>query len=157
MQSNPKILISSCLLGNNVKYNGGNNAIDAMLLAHLFEVAELIPVCPEVDGGLPIPRIPAEELGERVVNREGEDVTAFFKRGADLALEAAQSHGVVAAILKERSPSCGVHQVYDGTFSKTVVDGSGTAARLLRQNGIMIFNENEIEECLEYLKPRSTP
>ncbi len=152
MQSSPKILISSCLLGNNVKYNGGNNAIDATLLARLFDVAELIPVCPEVDGGLPIPRIPAEGIGEKVVNREGEDVTAFFKRGADLALEAARSHGVVAAILKERSPSCGVHRVYDGTFSKTLIKGSGTAARLLGENGIKIFNENEIEECLEYIQ-----
>lgn len=152
MRSNPKILISSCLLGNNVKYDGGNNAIDAGLLARLFDCAELIPVCPEVDGGLPIPRIPAEAQGKRVVNKEGEDVTAFFERGAALALEAAQSHGVVAAILKERSPSCGVHRVYDGTFSKTAIDGSGTAARLLRENGIKIFNENEIEECLEYIQ-----
>ena len=149
MQSNPKILISSCLLGNNVKYNGGNNAIDTMLLARLFELAELIPVCPEVDGGLPIPRIPAEALGERVVNREGEDVTAFFNRGADLALEAAQSYVITATFL--------VAIVRDsGTFSKTVIEGSGTAARLLRQNGIMIFNENEIQECLEYVKSRST-
>lgn len=152
MHSKPTILISSCLLGENVKYNGGNNAIDSALLERLRNTVELVPVCPEVDGGLPIPRIPAEGIGEKVINKEGEDVTAFFERGAALALEAAQTQHVIAAILKERSPSCGVHQVYDGSFSKTVIEGSGMTARLLKQNGIKIFNENEIEECLEYIR-----
>jgi uncharacterized protein YbbK (DUF523 family) len=152
MQSKPFILISSCLMGENVKYNGGNNAIDPALLQRLRDSAELIPVCPEVAGGLPIPRIPAEGVGEKVVNQAGVDVTAFFEKGAGAALNAARAHHAVAAILKERSPSCGVHQVYDGTFSKRLIDGGGKTTTLLRQHGIKIFNENEIEECLEYIK-----
>lgn len=157
MQSKPTILISACLIGENVKYNGGNNAIDPASLDRLQKTVELVPVCPEVAGGLPIPRIPAEGVGEKVINRKGEDVTAFFERGARAALESAMKHHVAAAILKERSPSCGVHQVYDGTFSKTLINGSGKTTTLLRQHGIKIFNENEIEECLEYIKLRSTP
>jgi len=151
MNPQPKLLISSCLLGENVKYNGGNNLLNTTLLETLRSHAELIPVCPEVLGGLPIPRIPAENRGETVINRAGKDVSGAFELGAKKTLSEALAHGVKAAILKERSPSCGVHEIYDGTFSKTAVPGSGTTSRILVKNGIRVFNENEIEECLEYI------
>jgi uncharacterized protein YbbK (DUF523 family) len=152
MNQLPVLLISSCLLGENVKYDGGNNALLCAQLQTLRAHAVLIPVCPEVLGGLPVPRIPAENRGERVVNRDGEEVTAAFETGAEKALEAAAVHKAKAALLKERSPSCGVHEIYDGTFSKTTLPGSGTTSRILMKNGIRVFNENEIEECLEYLE-----
>lgn len=129
-----KLLVSACLLGENCKYSGGDNYSPAV--AALAERFELIPICPEQLGGLPTPRVPAERVGDRVVNREGEDVTEAFRRGAEKALEIALAHGVRRAVLQERSPSCGCETVYDGTFSGMLIPGQGVAAQLLRKNGI---------------------
>lgn len=131
-----KLLVSACLLGENCKYSGGNNynpAVEA-----LRERFELIPICPEQLGGLPTPRVPSERVGDKVLNREGTDVTDAFRLGAEKALEIALAHGVRRAVLQERSPSCGSGTVYDGTFSGRLIPGQGVTAELLRKNGIQV-------------------
>ena len=140
------LLISACLLGENCKYNGGNNFNEAVL--PLGECYELIPICPEQDGGLPTPRTPSEQLGDRVLSKDGADVTAQFLCGAQRALETAKAHGCTIALLKERSPSCGCGAIYDGTFSGTVIPGDGVTAELLKANGIAIFGESRIHEFM---------
>ena len=141
-----RILISACLVGDNVKYDGGNNKNP--LIEKLLEKYELVPFCPEVEGGLPIPRHPCEQKGEEVVNDLGENVTDEFYKGADLAYNICMFLKIKIAILKERSPSCGVHSVYDGTFSHTVVPGSGVTAALLKRKGITVYSEDEIPKLL---------
>ena len=138
------LLISACLLGINCKYNGGNNALPPWKRKALEEKYRLVPVCPERDGGLSTPRLPSERLGERVLNRAGEDVTEAFCRGAALALETAEREGCRIALLKERSPSCGSGKIYDGSFRSTVIVGDGITAELLKQNGIAVLGESEI-------------
>ena len=138
------LLISACLLGTDCKYNGGNNAMPEEKLAVLRERYRLVPVCPERDGGLPTPRLPSERLGERVLNRAGEDVTEAFRRGAAHALETAEREGCLIALLKERSPSCGSGKIYDGSFTSTVIAGDGITAELLKQNGIRVLGESEM-------------
>ena len=139
------LLVSACLVGVNCKYSGGNNALPPELLAALEEKYRLVPICPERDGGLPTPRLPSERRGELVVNRAGEDVTEAFRRGAQFALETARREGCRLALLKERSPSCGSGEIYDGSFSGTLIPGDGVAAALLKENGIAVFGESEIE------------
>ena len=141
-----KLLISACLLGRNCKYNGGNNYTP--LAEALGERYELVPVCPECLGGLPIPHEPSERVGDRVLSRSGEDVTAAFRRGADRTLEAARRCGARRAVLKERSPSCGCCAIYDGTFTGTVVPGDGLTAELLLAAGIEVLGETRIAELL---------
>ena len=133
-------------MGENCKYSGGNNYTAAV--EQLKERYELIPVCPERDGGLPIPRESSERLGEKVVSKSGTDVTEQFVRGAHIALDAARRNGCTAALLKERSPSCGCGAIYDGTFTGTVIEGDGVAAELLKQNGITVYGESRINELL---------
>ena len=131
-----KLLVSACLLGRNCKYSGGNNysaAVEA-----LRERFELIPVCPEQLGGLPTPRVPSERAGDRVLARDGTDVTDAFRLGAERTLEIARAHGVRRVVFQDRSPSCGCGVIYDGTFSGTLVPGDGVAAELLRKSGIEI-------------------
>ena len=139
------LLISACLLGTDCKYNGGNNALPPEQLAALEAKYRLVPVCPERDGGLPTPRLPSERRGDRVLNREGEDVTEAFRKGAALALEAARKAGCTRALLKERSPSCGSGRIYDGSFSGTLIPGDGVTAELLKEKGIAVCGESEIE------------
>lgn len=138
-----KILISACLLGENCKYNGGNNYTPEV--EALRERYELVPVCPEQLGGLPTPRTPAERVGDRVVNREGADVTDAFRQGAEKTLEIARASGITKAVFQVRSPSCGSGTVYDGTFSGTLTAGQGVTAELLEKNGIAVL---QIEEFL---------
>ena len=142
-----RILISACLVGDNVKYDGGNNKNP--LISKLLEKYELVPFCPEVEGGLPTPRHPSEQRGEQVINDIGEDVTDEFNRGADLALHICLYLKIKKAILKERSPSCGVHSIYDGTFSHKVIPGMGVTATLLKRKGIEVYNEDEIPMLLD--------
>ena len=141
-----RILISACLVGDNVKYDGGNNKNP--LIEKLLEKYELVPFCPEVEGGLPIPRHPSEQRGEQVINDIDEDVTDEFERGADLALNICLYLKITKAILKERSPSCGVHSIYDGTFSHKVIPGMGVTAALLKRKGIEVYSEDEIGSLL---------
>ena len=137
-----KVLISACLLGDNTKYDGTNNYTKEV--EKLFPLCDLVIVCPEVFGGLPTPRYPSEIVGEKVCNNMGEDVTDAFYHGAFKALELARINKCKKAILKAKSPSCGKGKVYDGTFSHTVTNGNGIAARLLMENGIMVFTEEEL-------------
>lgn len=144
------ILVSACLCGVNCKWSGGNNRNQAVLdyMKCMEGKAEFHMVCPEQMGGLSTPR-PASEIrmSDRcVINTEGRDVTEEFERGAELALQVAKTFGCTTAILKERSPSCGSHGIYDGTFSGTVVDGMGKAAELLTKHGIRVIGESELAE-----------
>ena len=132
-----KLLISACLLGFCCKYDGGTNTLPADTIAALREQYDLIPVCPETAGGLPIPRAPSERRGGRVLSREGNDVTDEYEKGALLALALAERFGCRRALLKERSPSCGAGEIYDGSFSHTRIPGDGVAAEALRKAGII--------------------
>lgn len=136
-----KLLVSACLLGINCKYSGGNNRLpEAEALAARFE---LVPVCPEQLGGLPTPRPCAERVGERVINRAGEDVTAAFRLGAERTAEIARSGGVRRALLQERSPSCGSAQIYDGAFTGALVPGKGVTAELLEARGVTVYSGSQ--------------
>lgn len=112
----------------------------------------LVPVCPEILGGLPTPRTPSERQGERVVSKTGADVTAAYQKGAEEALRLARLFGCRKALLKERSPSCGRRQIYDGSFSGRLIPGDGVTARLLEQEGIAVFGESQLQQLLETLK-----
>ena len=142
------LLVSACLLGANCKYNGGNNILPEEQLAALQAHYRLVPVCPERDGGLPTPRLPSERLGDRVVNKAGEDVTEAFHRGAALARETAKREGCRIALLKERSPSCGSGRIYDGSFSGTVISGDGITAEALKKSGLTVYGETEFASCV---------
>lgn len=141
-----KILISACLVGENCKYDGGNNLnpkIEALL-----EKYDLIPFCPEEQGDLPTPRNPSEIKGNKVLMDNGKDVTENFSKGAKKALMLALFLKIKIAILKERSPSCGTHQVHDGSFTNKLIDGMGVTAKLLKENGIKVYSEDEIDQLL---------
>lgn len=141
-----KLLISACLLGENCKYNGGNNFTPEV--EALRERYELVPVCPEQLGGLPTPRTPAERVGDRVVNREGADVTDAFRQGAEKTLELARASGITKAVFQVRSPSCGSGTVYDGTFSGALTAGQGVTAELLEKNGVNIYRSDQAGELM---------
>ncbi len=142
------LLISACLLGFECKYSGGSNALDGEKLEALKESFRLIPVCPESAGGLPTPRLPSERRGERVVNRLGQDVTEEYRKGAETALYLARRYGCSMALLKERSPSCGSGEIYDGSFTGALIPGDGTAAQALKAAGITVLGEKDIEKIL---------
>lgn len=137
-----KILVSSCLLGNPVRYDGKGQEHGEVL--NLSKQYEIIPFCPEVAGGLSIPRTPAEIIGNRVINQDGQDVTLAYEKGADLALKLCQYHGISKAVLKARSPSCGRNHIYDGKFNGTLVSGHGVTAKLLLENGIAVYSEEDL-------------
>lgn len=134
------LLISACLMGRNCKYNGGNNALPPEALAALRERYRLIPVCPEAAGGLPTPRVPSERRGGSVVTRDGRDVTAAFRRGAEIAGMLAERFGARLALLKSGSPSCGSGAVYDGSFTGTLTPGDGVTAEYLKNKNLIIFS-----------------
>ena len=143
------ILISACLLGINCKYSGGNNKNPRLI--SLLQDEKLIAVCPEELGGLPTPRLPAEITGgnardvlqgkAKVCLKDGTEVTQEFVKGAEKTKQIACDHSIKLAIMKERSPSCGVNSVYDGTFSGKVILGSGISTTLLKDLGIKVISE----------------
>ena len=135
-----KILISACLLGCRCRYDGGSKPHP--VARELARRHELVPVCPEQLGGLPTPRPPAERIGDRVVTRSGTDVTEQYRRGAEEALLLCELTGCRAAVLKERSPSCGSGEIYDGTFSGTLTEGDGVTAAALKKAGIPVYGES---------------
>lgn len=137
-----KILVSACLLGHNCKYNGGNNRNEQVL--DFLQGHEVIPICPESLGKLPVPRPPAEIVNGVVINKEGKSVDAEFRSGAAKALEIALTNKIDLAILKANSPSCGSNQIYDGTFTGTKIPGDGIFVRLLKEKGIKVLTEKEI-------------
>ena len=139
-----KVLISACLAGINCKFNGENNLLDSGILDKISKKYHLLFVCPEVFGGLSTPREPAEMKGGLVVTKTAKDVSENFKFGAEICLKIAKLNGCKKAILKARSPSCGSGQIYDGSFTKKLILGDGVAAKLLKENGILVFSEDEI-------------
>ena len=139
-----KALISACLLGLDCRYDGKNNFIGEEKLKKVCEEYELIPVCPEIYGGLTTPRIPSERVGEKVLSKTGTDVTAEFSKGAETALRLAEMFGCEAAVLKENSPSCGSGTIYDGTFTGALTPGDGVTAELLKKHGIAVIGETNI-------------
>ncbi|MFN7365404.1 MAG: DUF523 domain-containing protein [Alphaproteobacteria bacterium] len=146
-----KILISACLLGEKVRYDGKDNFLSHPVLKNLYDKGHFVVICPEVAGGLPIPRPPAERQHTgQVLTRMQEDVTEAFTVGARRALALAKENNCKLAILKARSPSCGNKEIYDGTFSKTLVPGMGVTAELLTQNGVTVFNEEEIDQAIAF-------
>lgn len=140
------ILISACLLGEPCRYDGGSQYCAAA--AALGERYELVPVCPEVLGGMPVPRTPAELRGGRVISIDGEDRTAKFRLGAERALALARKAGAVKALLKSGSPSCGRGLVHDGSFSGRMVPGKGVTAALLEENGLTVRSELDLSAFL---------
>lgn len=160
-----KILISSCLLGEDVKYDGTNNSIaynpsfkfsQKELFMDIICENEIYSFCPEVSGGLPTPRIPAEIVSRQkpfiVKNKDGDDVTINFLLGAKNTLELCKSEDIKVALLKSKSPSCGNTHIYDGTFSDSLIEGQGLTAKLLIENEITVFNESQMKEFFKYIK-----
>jgi uncharacterized protein YbbK (DUF523 family) len=150
-----KILISACLLGERVRYHGGDARIEHPLLRRWHDEGRLVSVCPEVVGGLTTPR-PAAEIvtaagDRRVLTVGGNDVTEAFEHGAATALDACRTHNVQMAILKDGSPSCGTRSIYDGTFNGRRIDGRGVTAAALIARGITVFSEREIDRAADYL------
>lgn len=152
--------MSACLLGQPVRYDGRSSG-HPDLLQLWQQQGRVVPLCPEVAGGLPTPRPPAEIPGgqggavldgeARVVTVQGEDVSAEFLAGARLALELVRRHGIRVAVLKSGSPSCGNRKVYDGTFSGSKIDGEGVTSALLRREGVQVFSELELEAAARAL------
>lgn len=143
-----KIAVSACLLGENCKYNGGNNKNEDVI--KLAEKHKLVPICPECFAGLPTPRMPSEIRDCKVFSKNGADVTKEFYDGAEKALYVAEECGCSLAVLKERSPSCGFGKVYDGSFTGTLTDGNGIAAQMLYDHGIVIIGESQLDKIKMY-------
>lgn len=138
------ILVSACLLGESCRYDGKSKPCERVMA--LKDTYNLIPICPEVMGGLPTPRVPSEICGERVLMKDGRDVTENYNRGAQKALEIARQNACTVAILKEKSPSCGSGLIHNGLFDGGLVDGDGITTRLLKNEGIRVLGESEITE-----------
>ncbi len=137
-----KILVSACLLGENCKYSGGNNLNPELI--RLLSGHEVIPVCPEVLGGLPVPRVPAEIVNGTVINRDGESVDEAFRKGAERALEIAEKERPECIVLQSRSPSCGVKEIYDGSFSGKKIPGMGIFAKPAREHGFRVMDMEDV-------------
>ncbi len=166
-----KILVSACLLGEKVRYDGRGKLLRQTLWQQWRDEGRLVPVCPEVSGGLPVPRAAAEIQAVGIENtrnqgsgfavlsgdakirtEDGRDLTAQFLRGAETALTLAKSHKVRLAILTEGSPSCGSQHVHDGSFSEGMLEGEGMTTALLRANGIKVFSHRQLDQAAEYLE-----
>ena len=155
MKKKIKVLISACLLGDNVKYSGGNNLTPELVtLLEKYNV-DIVKVCPECFVGLPIPRLPSEIKEGKVYSKDGRDITEEFLDGAEKTYEVVERKQADFAILKERSPSCGSSYIYDGSFSGKVIQGQGLTARRLNKENIVIFSEENLEEIEKYLEELS--
>jgi uncharacterized protein YbbK (DUF523 family) len=161
-----KILVSSCLLGCNVRYDGGSTFINSEILSAWKLQGRLISICPEVAGELSIPRPACEIVGgdgekvlanqAKIVSKNGENYSREYISGAEFALALAKKYAIKLAILKKNSPSCSNEYIYDGTFTNTKVSGSGVTACLLIQNRIKVFNEDQLLEAKEFLEKLET-
>lgn len=136
-----RVLISACLLGLKCRYDGLSKENKDII--NMLDKFEFIPVCPEVFGGLPTPRVPSEIKGVRVINKDGLDVTSNYLRGAEETLRLCKLYNCDIAVLKLKSPSCGKGLIYDGTFSGNLIEGNGITTQLLIDNGIKVFTEDE--------------
>ena len=162
MSDRGKVLVSACLLGERVRWDGNDARATHPFFDELAREGRLVSFCPEVAGGLAVPRAPAEIVGgsgggrdvwrgqARILDDKGVDVSEAYRRGAKATLELAEREGVVMAILKDRSPSCGARQIYDGSFTKKLSIGMGVTAALLGANGIVVFPETEITAASLY-------
>lgn len=149
-----KVLISACLLGERVRYDGKALSISAKILNDWLSHGQVISICPEVDAGMSIPRAPAEIVNGDgydilsgtavVVDNAVNDVTWYFHKGAQMALELCNKHNIKVAVLTEKSPSCGSSVIYDGRFSSETIEGVGVTTALLRNNGVRVFNQHNI-------------
>ncbi len=137
-----KVAVSACLLGKNCKYNGGNNYSEKV--AKFLEGHEVLPICPEVFGGLPVPRDPAEIVCGVVKHKDGSSVDKEFRKGAEIALNKVIEFGAELVILQSRSPSCGLNSIYDGTFSGRTIPGQGVFAELLKEKNIKAIDVADI-------------
>lgn len=142
-----KILVSACLLGQKVRYDGGHARSDDPIFQDWLVKERIVSFCPEVAGGLPTPRPPAELRDGRVIEEAGDDVTDAFDRGAEKALALCRKHGITVAVLKENSPSCGSQFIYDGSFSGRKINGQGRTAALLEAHGIRVFSEDRLADA----------
>ena len=160
-----KLLVSACLLGDPVRYDGASKKLDNAQLEQLQAQGRVVRFCPEVAGGLPIPR-PAAEIqhadGAAVIDGTasvktgcGEDVSAAFITGAERTLEFCREHGVKVAVLTEASPSCGSGQIYDGSFTRSRIEASGVTTTLLRRHGIAVYSQHQLAQALDHLAPCS--
>lgn len=152
------VLVSACLLGQRVRFDGAHKQAHSDVLQRWLDQGRVVPFCPEVAGGLPVPR-PAAEIARgaggaqmlagdaRVLTRAGDDVSAAFVAGARQALALAQVHGIRVAVLKDGSPSCGAATIHDGTFTGTRIAGLGVTAALLREAGVQVFSELQFDEA----------
>ena len=150
-----RILVSACLLGVSCRYDGKSKPHPAVLA--LQGQHQLIPVCGEIFGGLPTPRTPAERVGGRVLTEDGRDVTQEYHRGAEEVLALARRLDCKVALLKERSPSCGTGEIYDGSFTRTLTAGDGVTAEVLRASGIAVSGESRLADLAEYLNREESP
>lgn len=141
MEKQEKIIVSACLLGVSCRYDG--KSVPSPKVMALMDRYTLIPVCAEILGGLTTPRSPSEIVGDKVINRKGEDVTENYQRGAEEILRLCRLYGVKEAILKEKSPSCGVNLIYDGSFGGNLINGMGVLTRLLTSNGIRVISDED--------------
>ena len=156
-----KVLISACLMGQPVRYDGGHSLLDAPIVQQWQREGRLVTICPEMAGGLPTPRPPAEIehgnsdallRGQVAIHTQlGDDITDAFLIGAEQTLALCLRHHIRIAILKEGSPSCGVTQVHDGTFRGHKIQGQGVTTRLLTQHGIAVFSEQQLEAASQHL------
>lgn len=146
-----RILVSGCLYGYSCRYDGRSKPCDHPVFLKWKEEGRLVPVCPETDGGLPVPRDPCQRCDTEILTEDGRSCTAQYRLGAEMALAAAREQDVVFCIMKEGSPSCGVNEIYDGSFTGRKTDGEGLATELLRKNGFKVFSENELTKAAEYL------
>ena len=157
-----KVLVSACLLGERVRYHGGDAELTHPILERWRREGRIVPLCPEVEGGLPVPRPPAEIQGgggEEVLQKvafvrrsDGVNVTEHFTRGAEVAVATARQHGITIALLKDLSPSCGTSAIYGGTFNGARVSGEGVTAAALRRAGVRVFGDHEIEFADELMR-----
>ena len=153
-----KLLVSACLLGDPVRYDGQAQRLADPSLRVWQQAGMLVPFCPEVAGGLPTPRPAAEcQADGRILTGSGEDVTAAFRRGAEAALALCRREGIECALLKERSPSCGSQRIYDGRFRGVILSGEGITANLLRQQGIRVFSEEQLDELKAFVASATDP
>jgi uncharacterized protein YbbK (DUF523 family) len=147
-----KILVSACLVGEQVRYDASAKTCENPVFIKWKAEGRLVPVCPELLGGMPCPRPPAELRGDRVIAKTETDVTTEYTLGALKAVRIAREYRVVCCILKEDSPSCGSSTVYDGSFSGRKIPGVGLAARALHEADFAVFNEHEIEKARAHVK-----
>lgn len=147
-----KLLVSACLLGDPIRYDGKSKGLDATLLQKLQTLATITAFCPEHEGGLSTPRPEAQRFQQKVLTVTGEDITQAFEHGAQKALQLCKKEGISCALLKEKSPSCGSSYIYDGTFSNKLITGQGVTASLLKQHHILVFSEENLDALFEYLQ-----